>query len=218
MSNAVNAAAASFVTTVAEGETVEVGAVRIHRFRDCFQVTELVGAGKRGKRVRVGMLAPGYAVADEAAWMNATAKAVVCGCESFDDVRRFVADLLLDYPGEYRLSIREARGVDVPAAGFVASRVRISSPVVDVDATAADFSVKVRTFGASTRFGAANDNGAATFVASETRFASVDRAGAQAFHAWARANQAALPSMDACAVRAVLRSLAVRFDVTDGWN
>ena len=111
-------------TTLHVGSTLEVGTIRVHRFADSFRVTDLGHAGKRGQRVRTASVAT-----DASADGLATALAA---CESFNDVVRLVADLAADYPGEYRITHREERGVDVLAAGVVRAPRPASSFLFDL--------------------------------------------------------------------------------------
>ena len=66
-----------FANEIPLGETKEYGSVRIHRYADHFQVTDLAFAGKRGKKVRIMSLAPTYEYKGKPAeWMDRMSKAL----------------------------------------------------------------------------------------------------------------------------------------------
>lgn len=106
------------------GQTVEVGSVRIHRFRESVKITDLTNAGLRGKKVEEMVVSiRGYSNTEEqleeVMW-------AIEGAKSFD---RIFTILTKDFPElqpETDLNITRTtlRGVDVVPGGF--------SPVVVV--------------------------------------------------------------------------------------
>lgn len=122
------------------GQTVERGDVRIHRFHDFFKVWDLTNAGKRGKKVRVLVLGPSSRYPhNPAGWMEGMSKALP-EYRSYDAVKRFVDDLLVDFPDEIDVREQAERGVDVTPGGF--EPLKIKTPKVYVEADYGDFLVK----------------------------------------------------------------------------
>lgn len=186
------------------GRTVEIGSVRIHRYMDSFQVTDLTNAGKRGKRARVASLGATYAYkGDRAAWMVSMGKALSC-CESYDEIARLVSDILVDAPGEIRFSEREARGVDVEPAGVQTIEIAVGDAEqgMRIKASATDFSVMSHWRGSlpdGTR-GHRQDTG---YYPSGHCGKRVKAASCKAFFGWLRANLSTVQGMtigDLCRV------------------
>jgi hypothetical protein len=185
------------------GKTVELGTVRIHRFADHFRVTDLTNAGKRGKRVAVATLSPtGFYPGDRIAWADNMGGALLCMCRSFDDVRRLVSDLLVDYPGELRFEVLEARGVDVEPAGARTLTIKTSGGL-EIKASERDFSIRstvtIDKIGHDTLYWPAGTKTEA-------------RAGAASFFAWLSANLSTVEAMSIAELRAQWNALGVRYD------
>lgn len=100
------------------GKTVENGAVRIHRYRDHFRVTDLTNAGKRGKQVMEATVQPSSSYrGDSEKWMDSISSSI----ESYDtygEVLALFRDLLVDYPGEITVNETRVKGVDVEPGGL----------------------------------------------------------------------------------------------------
>ena len=112
------------------GKTVELGTVRIHRYRDLFVATDLTNAGKRGKKVKEATIQLSYGVnKDRGQWMDSMSKAI-SDQRSYQEVISLVKDLLVDYPGEIDLTESEKKGVDVDPAGLVEISIK-TTPAKD---------------------------------------------------------------------------------------
>lgn len=125
------------------GDTYENGNLRVHRYRDSLVLWDLTNAGKRGKKVeRVTVTMAHWAdrgPADEDKILNSLGAAL----DSYDSLARAVSmlkDVLVDYPGSFRLSAYEERGVDVMPAGF--EKFTIEGRHVSVEAEYKDFRVR----------------------------------------------------------------------------
>lgn len=116
---------------VSEGNTVEVGSIRIHRFREAYRVTDLTNAGLRGKKCDgISITVKGFQdvkdVMEEIAW-------ALEGAKTFAKVKQIVTtDLAELHPElEIRVDPWEERGIDVVPAGFkpievVGDKVKVS--------------------------------------------------------------------------------------------
>jgi hypothetical protein len=186
------------------GKTVELGTVRIHRFADHFRVTDLTNAGKRGKRCAVASLATTHLfTGDQSAWMHNMGRALVSMCESYSDVRRLIADIMVDFPGELRFDAREERGVDVEPAGAQTLTVKTAAGLV-ITASDRDFSVKSSW---AISKSATQDT---LYYPAGTK--TEQRAGAARFFAWLRANLSKVETMTISDLCAQWNALEVRHD------
>jgi hypothetical protein len=121
------------------GKSFFSGDLKIHRYRDQIRVTEMVNAGKRGKKVRELITNPTYSYkGDEQAWLDRISDAI-SDYHRYDQVKGFIKDLLVDYPGEIDLHEVEYRGVDVEPAGTKLS-VKTNTGLV-IEASPNDFRV-----------------------------------------------------------------------------
>lgn len=124
--------------TIAIGETYNAGTVRIHRYANCFFVTDLTNAGKRGKNCRELSIQPGYGP-NRPKSLDGYAKAFA-DMTSFDEVIRFVKDILVDYPNGLTLTESEIKGIRVlPTA--TATPILVEGPYVKVEVTPLDATV-----------------------------------------------------------------------------
>lgn len=122
--------------TIAVGHTVDTGTVRIHRYADSFEVTDITNAGRRGKTCRVASICRGYG-ANRPATLDGYALALA-GCASYDAVMALVADVAIDFPGSVRVTESSLRGVRVLPT---ATPVVIDGAYVRVVATPLDATV-----------------------------------------------------------------------------
>jgi hypothetical protein len=190
-------------TGIAMGKTVELGTVRIHRFADHFRVTDLTNAGKRGKRCAVATLAPTFAYpGDHAAWLENMSKVLVT-LSSYDDVRRLVSDVLVDFPGELRFDTREERGVDVAPAGSQTITVKAANGL-EIKASERDFSVSSSVVFSKTH------TQTTLYYPAGTKTQAL--AGAGAFFSWLRANLSKVETMTIGNLRSQWDALGVRYD------
>lgn len=126
---------------IAEGRSWEIDKVRIHRYRDHFNVTDLENAGKRGKVVRVMNIAPTYYYkGDHAAWMDRMGEALP-DYPSYNGIKAFISDILVDAPGEISINESTVRGVDVAPAGSTKIRIKTQTGL-EITSDPMDFLVK----------------------------------------------------------------------------
>lgn len=124
--------------TIAIGETFDAGTVRIHRYTDSFRVTDLTNAGKRGKTCREMSICLGYGE-NRPKNLDGYALAFV-DLSSYDEVIRFVKDVLVDFPNGLALNESEVKGIRVlPTA--TAKPVVVEGSFVKVEATPLDATV-----------------------------------------------------------------------------
>ena len=98
-------------------DRVDVGTVRIHRYRDHFRIWDLTNAGKRGKKVRTMTIGPSYSYkGDHDKWMEHQAK-YITNYRTYDAIKNLYRDLLVDYPGEINIDESQERGIDVNPGG-----------------------------------------------------------------------------------------------------
>lgn len=191
MNNAANSNAAvdaSLPFAIGRGETWENAVVRIHRFAESFHVTELVGAGKRGKRCRVASYSPNMTRVGVERWMDRMAS-VLPDYGDFDAIRRLISDLLVDFPGEINVFQREARGVDVDPP---CQKIHLTTESIEVVATATDALVSDRRD-----------------LCNESRAMPRGKTAAKRFYAWLTANDVAVRGMTFCGLVTAARGAGV---------
>lgn len=191
--------------TIPTGKTIESGTVRVHRFADHFRVTDLTNAGKRGKRVRSASFAPTfYFKGDHGAWLENMA-GILPSLDSFDAVKRLVADVRADYPLEVTFDESEQRGVDVAPAGAQTIRL-VTAGGLEITASAGGFMVKsTQVLGGSK--GHKQDT---LYWPAGTKTAQ--RASSAAFFAWLRSNLSTVEAMTIGELRAQWEALGVGYD------
>jgi hypothetical protein len=99
------------------GETRENGSLRIHRYRESLELTDLTNAGKRGKKVR--RVSVGSRHIDAVCHLDRVS-GMVDSAVALDRAMASINDYLTDYPSDLNLFETEMRGVDVAPAGFKA--------------------------------------------------------------------------------------------------
>lgn len=195
------------------GKTWEKGDVRVHRYSDHYLVTDLVNAGKRGKKVRQMTIALTHAYkGDRARWMEHMGTEFV-GYANYDRIKAFIGDILHDYPGEIRINETEVRGVDVNPGGFE----KVEFDIVDRDwsltvkAELDDFLVvhRHRLRGPTRPDEPANDDGT---MFQDTMYYSGNKAGAKVFYNWLRANLNNAKGMNLDDFRKLWRELKIPYD------
>lgn len=101
------------------GRTVNIGNVRIHRYREQFQITDLTNAGRRGKKARIVNVTLGYGsqvpAAEHETWFDTLGKALV-NQTSFEGVMNYLRHVKESDP-YLDLSYRDVRGIDVEPTG-----------------------------------------------------------------------------------------------------
>lgn len=196
------------------GKTWERGNLRIHRYRDHFLITDLTNAGKRGKKVRQMTVAPTYAYkGDHDAWLERMSKNML-DYPSYDGIKAFLGDILVDFPGEIRINETEVRGVDVNPGGTTKIEFDILDREWSLSVTAApdDFTVVQRyRLRQQTRPGdPANDSDGTMFQ--DTRYYPKNKAGAKVFYNWLQANLTAAKGMAIQDFQKLWRELKVPYD------
>lgn len=116
------------------GNTREKGSVRIHRYRDHLEVTDLINAGKRGKRVEVTTVSPSYTYSssDGIELLGRLTKFV----DVYRDYRGVISafeDYLRDYPNDLKLNTYQRRGVDVTPAGFKPIVIKTDNVLIEAE-------------------------------------------------------------------------------------
>jgi len=126
------------------GKTWENGKVRIHRYSNSFEVVDLTNAGKRGKKVREMSIIPNKGHAENAAWMEGNSKYILLNASSYDSIKRFYEDILVDYPGEIIISEKDLRGIDVLPGTVrkIELQWKAGDNELDLTATPLDFQLK----------------------------------------------------------------------------
>lgn len=101
------------------GRTVNVGSIRIHRFRDLFTVHDLTNAGKRGKKVKVLRISLGYGsaltTAQREEWFDQLSQTLP-NQDTYQGVKGLVNSLKKDDP-YVTADETEERGIDVEPTG-----------------------------------------------------------------------------------------------------
>jgi hypothetical protein len=197
-------------TGIPLGKTVEVGSARIHRYRDHFKVTDLTNAGKRGKRVRVMNLSPSDSYSGKPEdWMESMGRALP-EFPSYDGIKRFIKDVLVDSPGEITLNEFEERGVDVNPGGTVKIEM-VTSEGVEITALPDDFTVRSSfMIHGKSPSAPANDTGREMWQ--DTLYHPAGKKDAQVFYNWLSANEAEAKRMGIKELRKLWGDLGVRYD------
>ena len=196
--------------TIPRGQTVEFGSVRVHRYNDSFQVTDLTNAGKRGKRVRVMSLSPSYSYRNKPeVWMESMGKTLP-DYPSYDAIKSLIKDLLHDFPGEINLTESEKRGVDVNPGGT--EKIHFTTPTgITVTALPDEFHLKSTVPLRSKRPGEpANDRPGEMFQ--DTLYYGAGKKDAAIFYNWLKANRAEAERMTLEDFRKLWSTIGVRYD------
>lgn len=122
--------AARYLMAFGVGQTLEQGTVRIHRFSETFRITDLVNAGKRGKKCRQMAVIMGYGP-NKPPSLDGYAKGLA-EYHNYDGCISFLKDMLVDYPGSIELHESQERGVDVMPAGFKELKVETAGFSLEV--------------------------------------------------------------------------------------
>lgn len=188
---------------IGRGKTWENGKVRVHRYANFFKVWDLTNAGKRGKKVRVMSISPN--VSYEAKWLETQAK-FIPHHGTYDAIKRFYSDLLIDFPGEISIEERQERGIDVLPGGTrtIKAEWDIGTTILTLEATPLDFSVK-----SSVQF---ESKGKPTFR-QDTLYWPRKKADAKRFYGWlAGEGEGKIKRMDIMTLRKLWQSIDVQYD------
>jgi hypothetical protein len=200
------------------GNSVEAGTVRIHRYADSLQITDLANAGKRGKTVKVLDVSPSFMSSTKnEEWIDGAARTMI-GLGSYDAIKSFAEEAArnllaeaVNLPSKIRLSETERRGVDVNAAGT--EKIQISSPYVEITALPDSFSLlRPRRVGRA-------DLAEGTFLAGrggayyeETMYREAGKRDADLFYAWLKQNRAQAQRMTLNDFKVLWNELGVQYD------
>jgi hypothetical protein len=126
------------------GKTLEVGNLRIHRFRSSIRVTDITNAGKRGKKVDEFTLYDLDYVKDKKALKAIDDFAsYIHKAKSYKQARQMAKEVANEYssvPMAPKFGETQHRGVDVAPANF--EKIHITTPNIEVDVNHDDFLIK----------------------------------------------------------------------------
>jgi hypothetical protein len=199
--------AARFVTAfgIPLGKTWDNGTVRVHRFRDVFQIWDLTNAGKRGKKVKMMSVSPSYSYkGDRDQWMESMSKALP-DYSSYGRVKAFFSDILVDYPGEINIDEREVRGIDVNPGGSMEIRLSTNTGL-EITSDPMEFMVKTHVPIIHPQ------TGKPTGHFQDTLYWSKKKEGASIFHNWLQANLSAANTMTILEFVKLWDDLGIRWD------
>ena len=194
------------------GRTVEMGNVRVHRYRDHFRVTDLTNAGKRGKKVDEATVSPSYAYkGDWDQWFDSTSQALV-HYRTFDQVMAFFRDLLASYPGEIEVNRSQARGVDVEPGGLtkitLKTRPNDNGDYMVIESKPTDWGVKSVAIMGRPDGGSFTQDTLYTPAGGKREVAK----GAKLFNIWLQENLSKVNGMSILELRKVWDNLKVKYD------
>ncbi len=197
-------ALARTVVALSLGERKDFGSVRIHRYRDHFRVWDLTNAGKRGKKVRTMTIMPSsYFKGSPDEWMDRMSKTLP-DYDSYDALKNFIADVLVQYPKEITLSESAERGIDVLPGGTRKIIVQTSTGLV-IEATPHDFRLL-------NRWEIKQKDGKPSGMFQDTNYYPAAKKDAQVFYGWLAANEAEAKRLDLEGYRKLWKDLDVRYD------
>jgi hypothetical protein len=126
------------------GKTLEVGNLRIHRFRSSIRVTDITNAGKRGKKVDEFALYDLDYVKDKKALKAIEDFAsYVHRAKSYKQARQMAKEVADEHSSVLmapKFSEEQHRGVDVAPANF--EKIHITTPNIEVDVNHDSFLIK----------------------------------------------------------------------------
>lgn len=99
------------------GRTFYTGSLKLHRFRESLQITDLSNAGLRGKTVPEMHIGVGYKGREEADAILAEVAEIAVHQDNYAQVKAAIADWLEQNPDEIQITETALRGVDVEPAG-----------------------------------------------------------------------------------------------------
>jgi len=117
------------------GETIEVGDLRIHRYRPTVEVTDLTNAGKRGKKVSI--------ISFESDWEDRDENRIEDLIEALVKLKDFSAAEKLIKGANVKFFEHQMRGVDIKPKGF--KRIEIHTKELYIKADYNSFTIKDMT-------------------------------------------------------------------------
>lgn len=188
------------------GRTFFTGDLKIHRYRDQLQVTDLTNAGRRGKRVPEMTIVPAYtgseqerqAVLDDLA-------ATLVKCQSYECVQRELHNYVPTGLVKLDVLIANLRGIDVEPAGTTIKYK--TSTGLRVGASPTNFQVMSSLPLAHPKTGEPMSG-----YTQDTLYWSENKQGAGVFYTWVKENLSKLNSMTIEDLKQLWDSLGVMWD------
>lgn len=222
------ASAAIKKASLSVGGEYQTPNLRVHRYRDSIQVTDLTFAGKRGKKCGQFWIQPDYRFpGDVDVWFDTVSKELVKFADQTGGYQKslsFAKGLLENHPDDLKLSENDLKGVDVepfgekiegrnPQSGFLDgyyAQYRISPTNFSVQLS---WQLRKHTPEGSVRKDVANDNDTQFVPVQTTGYYPVKKADAVLFYRWALENKAKLGKLLTEAdFSKVWKELGVRYD------
>jgi hypothetical protein len=122
------------------GTTMERGSLRVHRYRDVFELSDLTNAGKRGRKVRRFSVSAAFRSGVDRDAVLEHVAGFLKDLSSFESAEQAINDHLRVHPGSLDLGFGELRGVDVTPAGF--KTVKVETARLSLEVGYRSFSVK----------------------------------------------------------------------------
>lgn len=187
------------------GRTVNVGDIRIHRYSEMFQITDLTNAGKRGKKVKIMNVTLGYGskvpYKEHETWFDGLGKALV-NQTSFDGVRNYLTHVKEEEP-YLDWSIREVRGIDIEPTG---AKISLKTNTgLEIESAPNDFRVLHRW--ALTHPKTGKPNGF-----QDTNYYSRSKESAAVFFTWLKSNLSKVNTMEIGDLRNLWNDLDIKYD------
>lgn len=187
------------------GRTVNIGNVRIHRYRENFQITDLTNAGKRGKKVRVVGVNLGHGSkipsSEHETWFTELGQALV-NQTSFEGVMNYLRHVKEGEP-YLDVSFRDVRGIDIEPTG---PKISLKTNTgLEIDSSASEGHVLHRYPLVHPTTGKANGF-------QDTNYYTRGRESAAVFFTWLQSNLSKVNQMDISGLLAVWSQLDIRYD------
>lgn len=186
------------------GRTLNVGSVRIHRYRDNFTVYDLTNAGKRGKKVKRLSISLGYGSGQETGreeWFDMLAKTLV-NQDTYQGVKNYINTLKQDNP-YVSTNETEERGIDVEPTG---SKITLKTNTgLVIEAAPNEFKVLNREPLSHPKTGK-------PIGFQDTNYYNKGKDSAAVFFTWLQANLSTANTLDMSGLRSVWDQLDVKYD------
>ena len=187
------------------GRTFFTGVLKIHRYRDQIQVTDLTNAGKRGKRVYEMNIVPTYTGgdADRQSVLDDLA-AILVKCQNYECAEREVHNYIPTGLVKLDILITRLRGVDVEPMGTkIIYKTRTG---LEIEASPNDFLVKSSVPLTHPKTGEPMNQ------TQDTLYWPENKQGAGIFYTWLKGNLSRLEHMDILDIRNFWDSLGVKWN------
>lgn len=195
---------------VGVGKTEAKRNIRVHRYRDSLHIWDLTNAGKRGKKVRWMSLGTTYSyTGDPQKWLaNMSYFALDYG--DYGQFKRFIEDVMVDFPGEISMDEGQARGIDILPAETKVYKMEwsIGTTNMRLEASPLKFMV-VDSYLHEPGPRARPD---AEPFRQDTKHWPVKKTDAQKFYGWLVANENKVKRMSMQDLKKLWRDIGVRYD------